>query len=76
MFTIRHYIDDDLDEVIALWYRSWTYAFPNVKHPQPRLLTLMEFGRFWFMQLLCHHKIRANSRLPLPNIFFCTTDFP
>jgi ribosomal protein S18 acetylase RimI-like enzyme len=35
MFTIRHYIDDDLDEVIALWYRSWTYAFPNVKHPQP-----------------------------------------
>jgi hypothetical protein len=29
-----------------------------------RLLTLMEFGRFWFMQLLCNHKIRANSRTP------------
>ncbi len=24
-----------LDEVVALWYRSWTNAFPHLKHPQP-----------------------------------------
>ena len=33
--TIRPYTEDDLDEVVALWYRSWTHAFPNLKHPQP-----------------------------------------
>lgn len=35
MLTIRHYIEDDLDEVVALWYRSWINAFPTLKHPQP-----------------------------------------
>ncbi|MBD2776581.1 GNAT family N-acetyltransferase [Iningainema tapete] len=35
MLTIRHYIDDDLDEVVALWYRIWTNTFPTLKHPQP-----------------------------------------
>lgn len=35
MIVIRPYVDDDLDEVVALWYRSWTHAFPNLKHPQP-----------------------------------------
>lgn len=34
MLEIRCYVDDDLDEVITLWYRSWTNAFPNLKHPQ------------------------------------------
>lgn len=35
MVVIRPYIDDDLGEVVALWYRSWTHTFPNLKHPQP-----------------------------------------
>lgn len=35
MLVIRQYVDEDLDEVIALWYRSWTHTFPNLKHPQP-----------------------------------------
>ena len=35
MVVIRPYVDDDLDEVVALWYRSWIHAFPNLKHPQP-----------------------------------------
>lgn len=35
MITIRHYAGDDLDEVVALLYRSWTHAFPNLKHPLP-----------------------------------------
>jgi ribosomal protein S18 acetylase RimI-like enzyme len=34
MLVIRRYIDSDLDEVVSLWHRSWTYAFPNLKHPQ------------------------------------------
>jgi len=34
MLEIRCYVDDDLDEVVTLWYRSWTNAFPNLKHPQ------------------------------------------
>ncbi len=28
-------MDKDLDEVVALWHRSWTDAFPNLKHPHP-----------------------------------------
>lgn len=35
MVAIRHYADEDIDEVVALWYRSWTHAFPTLKHPQP-----------------------------------------
>ena len=35
MVIIRPYVDDDLDEVVALWYRSWTHAFPHLKHLQP-----------------------------------------
>jgi putative acetyltransferase len=35
MFVIRRYIDADLDEVVALWYRSWMHTFPNLNHPQP-----------------------------------------
>jgi GNAT superfamily N-acetyltransferase len=35
MFVIRQYTDEDLNEVVALWYQSWTQAFPNLKHPQP-----------------------------------------
>jgi putative acetyltransferase len=35
MLVIRQYVDEDLDGVIALWYRSWTHTFPNLKHPQP-----------------------------------------
>lgn len=35
MFVIRPYVDVDLDEVAALWYRTWTHTFPHLKHPQP-----------------------------------------
>ena len=35
MFVIRQYAERDLDNVVVLWYRSWTQAFPNLKHPQP-----------------------------------------
>jgi ribosomal protein S18 acetylase RimI-like enzyme len=34
MLEIRCYADDDLDEVVTLWYRSWTNTFPDLKHPQ------------------------------------------
>ncbi len=34
MLEIRLYTDTDLDDVVALWYRSWTHAFPELKHPQ------------------------------------------
>ena len=33
--TIRRYTDDDLDNVVTLWYRSWTQAFPTLQHSQP-----------------------------------------
>lgn len=33
MFAIRFYSSEDLDEVVSLWYRSWTHTFPNLKHP-------------------------------------------
>jgi hypothetical protein len=49
---------------------------PNFLWHTARVLTLMKISCFCFMQLFCRHKIRANSRLPLPDIFFCTTDFP
>ncbi|MEA5505206.1 hypothetical protein VB735_19250 [Halotia wernerae UHCC 0503] len=35
MITIRDYSENDLDEVVELWYRSWTNAFPHLHHPQP-----------------------------------------
>jgi ribosomal protein S18 acetylase RimI-like enzyme len=35
MFAIRPYIDTDLDNVVALWYRSWSDAFSSLIHPQP-----------------------------------------
>lgn len=35
MIAIRPYIDADLDNVVALWYRSWSHAFPTLIHPQP-----------------------------------------
>ncbi|PSB34836.1 GNAT family N-acetyltransferase [Chlorogloea sp. CCALA 695] len=35
MLAIRLYTDTDLDNVVALWYRSWTHAFPELNHPQP-----------------------------------------
>ena len=34
MVTIRRYTDNDLDDVVTLWHRSWTQAFPNLQHPQ------------------------------------------
>lgn len=34
MLVIRRYMDSDLNEVVSLWHRSWTNAFPNLKHPQ------------------------------------------
>jgi ribosomal protein S18 acetylase RimI-like enzyme len=34
MVTTRYYVEADLDEVVALWYRSWTKAFSDLKHPQ------------------------------------------
>jgi ribosomal protein S18 acetylase RimI-like enzyme len=35
MFTIRPYTHNDLDNVVTLWYRSWSDAFPTLIHPQP-----------------------------------------
>ena len=35
MFDLRPYTDTDIDNVVALWYRSWSYAFPTLIHPQP-----------------------------------------
>lgn len=35
MFVIRPYTDTDLDNVVALWQRSWSATFPNLVHPQP-----------------------------------------
>lgn len=35
MFAIRCYNCEDLDKVVALWYRSWTHSFPNLNHPLP-----------------------------------------
>ncbi|TWH53371.1 putative acetyltransferase [Dulcicalothrix desertica PCC 7102] len=35
MFAIRCYNCENLDEVVTLWYRSWTHTFPNLNHPQP-----------------------------------------
>lgn len=35
MITIRSYTEDDLDTVVTLWYKSWSNAFPELKHPQP-----------------------------------------
>ncbi len=34
MFAIRPYTDADLDNVVALWYWSWSHAFPTLTHPQ------------------------------------------
>ncbi len=35
MIAIRPYTDVDLDNVVTLWYRSWSNAFPTLIHPQP-----------------------------------------
>jgi ribosomal protein S18 acetylase RimI-like enzyme len=35
MFAIRPYTDADLDNVVALWYQSWSDAFSSLIHPQP-----------------------------------------
>jgi GNAT superfamily N-acetyltransferase len=35
MIAIRPYTDEDLDNVVALWYGSWSHAFPTLIHPQP-----------------------------------------
>jgi L-amino acid N-acyltransferase YncA len=35
MITIRPYTNEDLDNVVALWYRSWSHTFPTLIHPQP-----------------------------------------
>jgi hypothetical protein len=35
MIAVRPYTDADLDNVVALWYRSWSHAFPTLVHPQP-----------------------------------------
>lgn len=35
MITIRSYVEDDLDTVVALWYNSWSNTFPGLRHPQP-----------------------------------------
>lgn len=31
---IRPYDPKDLDETVALWYRTWTRTFPDLEHPQ------------------------------------------
>ena len=31
---VRAYRPDDLDATVALWYRSWTSTFPDLRHPQ------------------------------------------
>ena len=35
MIAIRPYTDADLDNVVTLWYRVWSHAFPTLIHPQP-----------------------------------------
>jgi GNAT superfamily N-acetyltransferase len=32
---IRPYRPDDLDAVVALWYRSWHASLPGLRHPHP-----------------------------------------
>lgn len=34
MLKIRAYLDEDLNNVVALWHRSWINTFPNLTHPQ------------------------------------------
>ncbi len=33
--TLRLYRRDDLDEVVHLWYHTWHYTFPFLRHPEP-----------------------------------------
>lgn len=32
--NVRPYRADDLEALVALWYRAWQEAFPDVQHPQ------------------------------------------
>ncbi|KST64939.1 GNAT family N-acetyltransferase [Mastigocoleus testarum] len=43
----------DLSKIVQLWYKTWHYSFPNIRHPQPYYLWEKRFRD----EILCRGEV-------------------